>query len=107
MADTENTEIVNEEVEQSADDNAPAEPQASVSLEELGGLLQIVDLAVSRGAFRGAEASQVGAVFDRLQNFLNVVAANQQAEADMASTEEGEAPAEPVEDMEVPATEGE
>jgi hypothetical protein len=107
MADTENTEIVNEEVEQSADDNAPAEPQASLSLEELGGLLQIVDLAVSRGAFRGAEASQVGAVFDRLQNFLNVVAANQQAEADMASTEEGDAPAEPVEDMEVPAPEGE
>lgn len=107
MADTENTEIVNEEVDQSADDNAPAEQQASLSLEELGGLLQIVDLAVSRGAFRGAEASQVGAVFDRLQTFLNVVAANQQAEADTASTEEGEALAEPVEEMEVPATEGE
>ena len=92
MADTENTEIVNEEVEQSADDNAPAEPQASLSLEELGGLLQIVDLAVSRGAFRGAEASQVGAVFDRLNNFLSIVAQSQQAEAD--ATEGVEAPAE-------------
>ena len=92
MADTENTEIVNEEVEQSADDNAPAEPQASLSLEELGGLLQIVDLAVSRGAFRGAEASQVGAVFDRLNNFLSIVAQSQQAEAE--ATEGVEAPAE-------------
>ena len=56
MADTENTEIVNEEVEQSVEGDAPEQQQASLSLEELNALLQIVDLAVSRGAFRGAEA---------------------------------------------------
>ena len=104
MADTENTEIVNEEVEQSVEGGAPADQQASLSLEELGALLQIVDLAVSRGAFRGAEASQVGAVFDRLNNFLSVVAANPQAEAEAASTEDGE---QPVEESEAPAPEGE
>lgn len=92
MADTENTEIVNEEVEQSVEGDAPEQQQASLSLEELNALLQIVDLAVSRGAFRGAEASQVGAVFDRLNNFLNIVARNQQAEADVPA--EAEAPAE-------------
>jgi hypothetical protein len=92
MADTENTEIVNEEVEQSVEGDAPEQQQASLSLEELNALLQIVDLAVSRGAFRGAEASQVGAVFDRLNNFLNIVAQNQQAEADVPA--EAEAPAE-------------
>ena len=96
MADTENTEIVNEEVEQSVEGDAPEQQQASLSLEELNALLQIVDLAVSRGAFRGAEASQVGAVFDRLNNFLSIVA-SQQAEAEVADapTEaEAEAPAE-------------
>ena len=92
MADTENTEIVNEEVEQSVEGGAPEEQQASLSLEELNALLQIVDLAVSRGAFRGAEASQVGAVFDRLNNFLSIVAQSQQAEAE--ATEGVEAPAE-------------
>lgn len=98
MADTENTEIVNDEVEQSVEGDAPEQQQASLSLEELNALLQIVDLAVSRGAFRGAEASQVGAVFDRLNNFLNIVAKSQQAEAEVANnatTEaEAEAPAE-------------
>jgi len=94
MADTENTEIVNEEVEQSVEGGAPEEQQASLSLEELNALLQIVDLAVSRGAFRGAEASQVGAVFDRLSNFLNIVAQSQQAEAEAAEAQE--APAEDV-----------
>jgi hypothetical protein len=98
MADTENTEIVNDEVEQSVEGDAPEQQQASLSLEELNALLQIVDLAVSRGAFRGAEASQVGAVFDRLNNFLNIVAQSQQAEAEAANnatTEaEAEAPAE-------------
>ena len=91
MADTDNTEIVNEEVEQSVEGDAPEQQQASLSLEELNAL-QIVDLAVSRGAFRGAEASQVGAVFDRLSNFLNIVAQSQQAEAEAAAEE---APAEP------------
>ena len=92
MADTENTEIVNEEVAQSVEGEATADQQASLSLEELGALLQIVDLAVSRGAFRGAEASQVGAVFDRLNNFLSIVAQSQQAEAE--APEGNEAPAE-------------
>jgi hypothetical protein len=92
MADTENTEIVNEEVEQSVEGDAPEQQQASLSLEELNALLQIVDLAVSRGAFRGSEASQVGAVFDRLNNFLSIVAQNQQTEAEAEA--EVEAPAE-------------
>jgi len=92
MAKTENTEIVNEEVEQSVEGDAPEQQQASLSLEELNALLQIVDLAVSRGAFRGAEASQVGAVFDRLNNFLSIVAQNQQADAPAEA--EAEAPAE-------------
>jgi len=67
----------------------------SVSLNDLQLLANIVDLASQRGAFRGAELSQVGAVFDRLQKFLGFVAKQQeereQAEAEAeASSEEAQ-----------------
>tara|TARA_B100000674_G_C37904058_1_gene945196 strand:+ start:249 stop:551 length:303 start_codon:yes stop_codon:yes gene_type:complete len=94
MADTDNTEIVGQ-----ASPEAPQQDPA-LSLEELSMLMQIVDLAVQRGAFRGGEASQVGAVYDKLNAFLGAVAQAQQAdaEADGGAPEEGEAPAEaPVE----------
>ena len=91
MADTENTEIVEEE--------QPQQQDPSLSLEELGVLLNVVDLAVQRGAFRGNEASQVGAIFDKLSSFLGAVQAAQQANA------EGEAPAEAEQSVEAPADE--
>ena len=63
----------------------------SVSLNDLQLLANIVDLASQRGAFRGAELSQVGAVFDRLQKFLGFVAQQQeereQAEQEVSSEE--------------------
>ena len=58
----------------------------SVSLNDLQLLANIVDLASQRGAFRGAELSQVGAVFDRLQKFLGFVA-KQQEEREKAEQE--------------------
>ena len=86
MAQNDNTEIVDEAVAPEAE--APqGEPGPALSLEELSMLMQIVDLAVQRGAFRGNEISQVGAVYDKLNAFLGAVAkANQ--------PEEGEAPVE-------------
>lgn len=51
----------------------------SISLQDLQVLLQIVDLASSRGAFRGAELTQVGAIFDKLNAFLSFIAVQQQA----------------------------
>lgn len=67
----------------------------SIGLNDLQLLANIVDLASQRGAFRGNELTQVGAVFDKLSLFLNFVA-KQQAEAQEAEAEEGdaEAPAE-------------
>jgi hypothetical protein len=58
--------------------NAPAQPQ--LSIQDLQNLRAVVDLAVRRGAFGGAEASSVGAVFDRLNTFLNAVAPQQPAD---------------------------
>ena len=56
----------------------------SVNLSDLGTLLQIVDLATQRGAFRGAELSQVGAVFDKLNAFLSYVQEQQAAQNEEA-----------------------
>jgi hypothetical protein len=45
-----------------------------LSIQDLQSLAAIVDVAVRRGAFQAAEASTVGATFDRLTAFLNAVA---------------------------------
>lgn len=67
--------------EQEVQQEAPATPE-SVNLSDLGTLLQIVDLATQRGAFRGAELTQVGTVFDKLNAFLSYVQEQQQATAE-------------------------
>jgi len=64
----------------------------SISLNDLQVLANIVDLASQRGAFRGNELTQVGAVFDKLSAFLAQVAAAQAANAEAQEGEE--APAE-------------
>jgi len=73
--------------EMQAADTAEAAVPESVNLSDLGTLLQIVDLATQRGAFRGAELSQVGAVFDKLNAFLTYVQQQQALNAE-ASTDD-------------------
>lgn len=60
----------------------------SISLTDLQLLLQIVDLASSRGAFRGAELTQVGAIFDKLNAFLSFIAEQQAAESEEQEEQE-------------------
>lgn len=64
-----------------------AQAPESISLNDLQLLLQIVDLASSRGAFRGAELTQVGAIFDKLNAFLSFIA-DQQAAAEEGAEEQ-------------------
>jgi len=45
-----------------------------LTINDLGNLRAIVDAAVRRGAFAAAEATSVGATFDKLNAFLNAVA---------------------------------
>lgn len=61
----------------------------SISLQDLQTLLQIVDLSSQRGAFRGAELTQVGAIFDKLNTFLTYVAEQQAAQDETTASEEG------------------
>jgi len=46
-------------------------PQVGLSLQDIANALQIIDIAVSRGAIRGEEASSIGMVRDRLATFLS------------------------------------
>lgn len=73
--------------EQTQDTAQEANIPESISLQDLQVLLQIVDLASSRGAFRGAELTQVGAIFDKLNAFLSFIAEQQKARAEAEATE--------------------
>ena len=51
------------------------ENTTQITVADLDALRTIVDVAASRGAFRGAELTQVGAVYDKLTTFLDAVVA--------------------------------
>jgi len=72
---------MSEQVQETQADSVPE----SISLQDLQVLLQIVDLASSRGAFRGAELTQVGAIFDKLNTFLSFIAEQQKARDEEAA----------------------
>lgn len=57
-----------------------------ITLADLDLLRQILDLAASRGAFKGAELSEVGAVYNKLNEFLNLAASQIQAEQEQANS---------------------
>jgi ATP phosphoribosyltransferase len=65
---------------------APMQPQGSaevppqLSIADLQALLNIIDAASSRGAFRANELSNVGRVVDKLTKFLQHIDAQQKAQ---------------------------
>lgn len=82
MAKQKVKEMSENTVDQAQEANVPE----SISLQDLQVLLQIVDLASSRGAFRGAELTQVGAIFDKLNAFLSFIGEQQKARAEAEAT---------------------
>ena len=60
-----------------------------ITIADLDTIKNIIDLACTRGAFRGAELSQVGAVFDKLSLFLEAVVAQAKAQ-EATNAEAGE-----------------
>ena len=53
---------------------------SQITIADLDTIKNIIDLACTRGAFRGGEVSQVGAVFDKLTVFLDAVIAQAKAQ---------------------------
>ena len=100
MADKKKTEATAETVapETTVDTNVNTDETQvpdSIGLADLQILAQIVDLSTQRGAFRGNELTQVGAVYDKLTTFLNYVAeANAKKEAEQGAEATAETPAE-------------
>lgn len=62
----------------SADNTAPQDVNLTVA--DLRNLRTIIDIASSRGAFRGAELKPVGEAYDKLDQFVKAVDAKSQAE---------------------------
>jgi uncharacterized protein YggE len=60
-----------------------------ITIADLDTIKNIIDLACTRGAFRGGEVSQVGAVYDKLTVFLEAVIAQAKAQ-ETANAEAGE-----------------
>ena len=60
-----------------------------ITIADLDTVKNIIDLACTRGAFRGAEISQVGAVYDKLTVFLEAVIAQAKAQ-EATNAEAGE-----------------
>ena len=52
-----------------------------ITVSDLNGLKEIVDLACTRGAFRANEMQQVGELYTKLSNFLEAVVAQAQAQS--------------------------
>ena len=70
------------------------ENNTQITIADLDTIKNVIDLACTRGAFRGAEVSQVGVVFDKLTAFLTQVieqaTAQEQANAEQPSEPQGE-----------------
>ena len=77
------TEVQNTAEQTTAPDNV-------VTLTDLQNILVVLDLASSRGAFRGAELQPVGQLYDKISRFLQSVmppAAPADAESEVAADE--------------------
>ena len=63
----------------------------NITVADLNLLKNIIDLASTRGAFRAAEMTQVGEVYEKLATFLDGVVAQAAAqEAELQNAQEGE-----------------
>lgn len=65
-----------------------------ITLNDIGNAAQVIDLAVSRGAFRASEAAQVGILYNRLVQFLQANQAEQPADVKDGDAAPVEAPTE-------------
>ena len=74
-----NEETQVEETQVDAAVDADEEP-VNITIADLQGLVNLIDVASSRGAFRGAELAAVGTLYTKLATFLQQILGAQQAE---------------------------
>lgn len=62
-------------------DTAP-DTTPQITVVDLQNILQVIDVAATRGAFRGNELTSVGSVRDKLASFLESVAPKEETEVE-------------------------
>ena len=76
-----------------ATNEAPSDQPLIITLADLDLLRQIIDLASSRGSFKGPELNDVGRIYNKLSAFINIAAAQSQTEQqDQTEQQNGDAP---------------
>ena len=70
------------------DERPAAEKRTTLTLQDLGLMVQIIETGTQRGAWKPDELSSVGGLYDRITKFLE--AANQAAQQQKATTPETE-----------------
>ena len=55
-----------------------AQADSTINLADLQNILTVLDLASSRGAFRGPELEPVGQLYNKFKKFVDTAAAQQQ-----------------------------
>ena len=55
-----------------------AQDDAQLTIADLQGIAQVIDMAVRRGAFGANEAVEVGTIYNKLAGFLQVIAQQKQ-----------------------------
>ena len=94
--DTAKTEATAEAPTGARADAGNPETGTSLTVADLRNLRTIIDVASSRGAFRGAELKGVGEAFEKLDTFVKAIDAKAQAEQQAAT---GDAPADAKEEQ--------
>ena len=59
---------------------AASDENVELTVNDLAAIKQIMDVASARGAFRPAEMVSIGTIYNRLDKFLSVVAAQQKTD---------------------------
>ena len=63
-------------------------PVQELTINDLGALKSIIDVASQRGAFKPNEMVTIGQVYNKLESFLNAVQAQQQAQPEVEKAAE-------------------
>ena len=89
--DTTKTDEVVEDADVSTENATGEGNPASLSINDLANMKQIIDVAAARGAFKTNEFQVVGTTCDRLAAFLQSVMPAQEAPAEETTDETAEA----------------
>jgi hypothetical protein len=71
------------------DQTAQSQADSTINLADLQNILTVLDLASSRGAFRGAELEPVGQLYNKFKKFVDTAAAQQQSSEQPAGATNG------------------